>query len=145
MHLFKHGRDAKFPAFLTWRAKLDKKSVMNLLPPLTDGGFRSERISKMLCELHALEYDDACLEHEYEIKREKANPLNTKQYQPLGNYNDEKTWRGKVPTAAYIDHARKLYHESIKPYLDKSVKKRGAESLHWDVSFKEAKHLCRYW
>ena len=71
MHLFKHGRGAQFPAFLTWRAALDKKSVMNLLPPLTDGGFCSERISKMLCELHALEYDDACLEHEYETNVRK--------------------------------------------------------------------------
>ena len=144
MHLYKHGRGEEFPAFLTWRAGLDK-TVLRMLPPLQDGGFRADRTSKLLCELHSLEYDNACLRHEYEIKRLKSNPLNvTTDYQPLGDINDPKTWRGKVPTAKYLEHARKLYFRSIKPYLDKSVKKRGAEVLHWDVSYKEAKHLCRY-
>ena len=38
MHLYKHGRGEEFPAFLTWRAGLDK-TVLRMLPPLQDGGF----------------------------------------------------------------------------------------------------------
>jgi NRPS condensation-like uncharacterized protein len=36
-----------------------------------------------------------------------------------------------------------LYHESIRAYLLEEVKKRGSTTLHWDVSYKEAKHISR--
>ena len=144
MHLYRHGRGELLPAFLTWRAALDKK-VMRMLPPLTDGGFRLDRISKMLCELHSLAYDNARLLHEYGIRRRKANPIcASSTYESLGDFKDKRKWRGTVPTAGYLDHARKLYHATTKEYLDKSMKQQGADSLHWDVSYKEAKHLCRY-
>ncbi len=32
----------------------------------------------------------------------------------------------------------------VEKYLDMEVKKHGADYLHRDVSYKEAKHLCRY-
>ncbi|EJK69590.1 hypothetical protein THAOC_09135, partial [Thalassiosira oceanica] len=144
MHLYKYGRGARFPAFLTWRAGLDK-TLLRMLPPLQDGGFRADRTSKMICELHSLAYDDACIEHEHEIQRLRSNPVAASNvYEPLGDFNDPRTWRGKIPTANYLVHARKLFFASIKAHLDKSVKQRGAEVLHWDVSYKEAKHLCRY-
>jgi hypothetical protein len=37
-----------------------------------------------------------------------------------------------------------LHHELISDHLSKEVKKRGAKTLHWDVSYKEPKHLCQY-
>jgi hypothetical protein len=52
-------------------------------------------------------------------------------------------YQGLVPTGAYLQHVYELYHESIRAYLPKEVKKRGATSLHWDVSYKEAKHISR--
>ena len=34
--------------------------------------------------------------------------------------------------------------EELSPFFDKEVKKRGAEMLFWDVSYKEAKYLAKY-
>ena len=41
-----------------------------------------------------------------------------------------------------MQHVFITHHATVGPYMDKDVKKRGAKSLHWDVSYKEAKHLC---
>lgn len=43
-----------------------------------------------------------------------------------------------------FSHVYKVYHASVGHYLDLEVKKRGATTLHWDVPYKEAKHLCLY-
>ena len=121
MHLYRHSRGELFLAFLTWRAGINK-IVLRRLPALQDGGFRAKRTSKMLCELHSLKYDGACLEYEYKIKRKKANPMNTISYEPLGDFSNKNTWPGTAPTAGYLDHAQKEYYASIMPYLNKSVK-----------------------
>jgi hypothetical protein len=34
--------------------------------------------------------------------------------------------------------------EELTPFFDKELKKRGAEMLFWDVSYKEAKYLAKY-
>jgi len=66
--LYPYGYGEKFPAFLTWRAGVDKK-IVNMIRPLFDGGFRPERLSKLLLEMHSNKFTDECLSHEYEIKR----------------------------------------------------------------------------
>ncbi len=143
MHLFPHGRSALFPAFLTWRAGVDKK-ITKMMRPLTDGGFRPNRFSKLLREMHSLQYAETSLLYEHEISRKKSGEFNQTQYAPISDFNDKKKWRGTIPTGKYLEHVRKQYHASISEHLKKEVKKRGAKSLHWDVSFKEAKHLCLY-
>ena len=49
-----------------------------------------------------------------------------------------------MPSGRYLSTVYKQYEESIADNLDKEVKKRGARRLHWDASYKEAKHLGRY-
>ena len=44
----------------------------------------------------------------------------------------------------YMQTVYKKFSGSIRRYLDNEVKKRGAEILAWDASYKEAKHLARY-
>ena len=64
--------------------------------------------------------------------------------EPLGDFGDKLKYRGLVPSGKYLEHVYKKLHESIRSHLSKEVKKRGATRLHWDVSYKEAKHLCQY-
>ncbi|KAJ1626295.1 hypothetical protein T492DRAFT_878692 [Pavlovales sp. CCMP2436] len=46
-----------------------------------------------------------------------------------------------MPSGNYLASSYKDFLESISPYLDKEVKKRGAEVLAWDASYKE---LCKH-
>ncbi|KAL7532434.1 hypothetical protein ACHAXR_005774, partial [Thalassiosira sp. AJA248-18] len=145
--LYPYGRGEKFPAVLTWRAGLDKKVVRNMRP-LYDGGFRPLAHSKLLLEMHTEKFVDECLSHENETKAQRESELGktmaTGTRDPLGDFGDERKYCGLVPTGEYLEHAYKVYHASIRTYLNKEVKKRGADRLHWDVSYKEAKHLCQF-
>ena len=59
-------------------------------------------------------------------------------------FGDPQLYDGRVPTGKYLAHMYKLFRDSIRVHLDNEVKKRGAETLHWDVLYKEAKHLYQY-
>ena len=141
--LLPYGKGNKFPAFLTWRAGVDKQ-IVKMLRPLHEGGMRPERVSDLLLELHSLKFDEDRLEHENEIKRTKSTFTTAGSCSHLGDFGDKLKYRGTVPTGQYLGHVYKKYHSSISEHLEKEVKKRGAETIHWDVSYKEAKHLCRY-
>ena len=49
-----------------------------------------------------------------------------------------------MPSGSYLGSIFKRYGALIKDHLAAEVKKRGAEHLNWDVSYKTPKHLCRY-
>ena len=70
------------------------------------------------------------------------NPF--KVHSLFGDFADKDKYNGAVPTGPFLAHAHKMHHGLISDHLDKEVKKRGADTLHWDASFKEAKHLCQY-
>ncbi|KAL7538489.1 LOW QUALITY PROTEIN: hypothetical protein ACHAXR_008584 [Thalassiosira sp. AJA248-18] len=138
MPLFADGRGDQFPAFFTWKAGGDKL-LINLMRPLFDAGIRQETFSDLLLELHSKKHTQRHLDHEREFAREALQQeCNDGFLLHLQNYN------GSVPTGRYIAHVYKLYHSSIRAHLDNEAKKRGAETLHWDVSYKEAKNLCQF-
>ena len=139
--LFPCGIGNKFPAVLTWKAGLDKK-VVDMMRPLYDGGYRPERLSALLLEMHSRQFFQLCIEHEHELACRRT--LTQQSFDTLGDFGDKNKYNGLVPTGKFLAHIYKIYHESIGHYLDLEVKKRGAETLHWDVSYKEAKHLCLY-
>ena len=62
----------------------------------------------------------------------------------FSKFGDKEQYNGRVPSGRYLAHVYKLYHASIRTHLNNEVKKRGAQTLHWDVSYKEAKNLCQY-
>lgn len=141
--LFQKNRGEEFPAFLTWKAGVDK-GLIDMMRPLFDGGFRPERFSDMLLELHSKEYTRQCIKHENRILAHRESVERSVEYSPLSNFSDKKKYHGIVPSGKYIAEVYKQYERTILAYLDMEVKKRGAEILHWDVSYKEAKHLCLY-
>ncbi|KAL7491648.1 hypothetical protein ACHAWT_002097 [Skeletonema menzelii] len=143
MHLYPNGIGMEFPAFLTWRCGLDNL-VVDLMRPMFNKGIKPAQFANMLLEMHSAEFDRLRLLHEYKNKsiRTGVNP-NTK-ITPLGDYSNELKFRGIRVTGKYLSFAYIEHHNTIRPFYDKEVKKRGAESLTWDLSFKEAKNLAQY-
>ena len=140
--LLPYGRGDLFPAFLTSRAGVDK-SLIDLMRPLFNAGVKPSRFAAILKELHAKRHMQCLLEYEREYKcnRRLNADLSRAEYSTPGNKNE---YNDAVPSPKYIEHVYKRHHFTIRAFLDNEVKKRGATTLHWDVSYKEAKNLCNY-
>ena len=139
------GRGTEFPAFLSWKAGLGR-TVVDMMRPLFDKGFKPESFSNMILELHTAEFARKSLRHEYEIKvRKNQQRLGTcETFEPLGDFADKLKNRGIVPTGRYFSYAYKSFHKTIRHYLTREVKKRDMDVLMLDVSYKEAKSLYQY-
>ena len=137
-----HGYNDDFPAFLTHRAGVDME-IVDLMRPLYDKGLRPEALSATLLELQTKAYTKAYERREHRLKRDRrAQPgLAAEMFSEFG---DKSKYAGLVPSGRYLSTVYEQYEDSISDHLDKEVKKRGARRLHWDASYKEAKHLGRY-
>lgn len=125
--LLPYNKGNVFPAFLTWRAGVSKRVVTKIMQDVNSGkGF--ERISKDLLELHTELYFDRHLEYENDIRMTKDGGLVKDSFPTFSLFMDKLKYRGLVPTGAYLGHVYDLYSESIRPYLDKEVKLRDAET-----------------
>lgn len=139
--LYPHGYGSEFPAFLTYKAGVDRL-IIDLMRPLFDKGLRPHSLADTILELHAKTYHRECLKHEMEIAKKRHLLQQNKPM--LSEFADKSKYNGLVPTSRYLTHVYKLFHKSIQDFLDTEVKKRGAQRLHVDASYKEAKHLCQY-
>ena len=61
------GKGDEFPAFLTWRAAVDK-GLIDLMRPLFDFGVRPEQFSNLILEQHAKEHSRQCLKYERKLE-----------------------------------------------------------------------------
>ena len=89
------------------------------------------------------QYTRHWLRHERGITARRL-PGNTTKSDLFSDFSDVEKYDGKVPKGRYLAMVYKMYHASIRCRLSKEVKRRGAETLTWDVSYKEAKHLYQY-
>lgn len=142
-----YGLGSFFPAIITHRAGLDME-IVDMMRPLFDKGVRPEAMSSLLLEMHSKTYFRALNQREFAIRRRRveAGGLGLAGDAPLlfSAFGDRAGYAGVVPTGRYLQHVYILYHESIRPFLEKEVKKRGARTLAWDASYKEAKNLCLF-
>jgi len=139
--LYANGLGDEFPAFLTWRAGVDKL-LLDLMRPLYDKGLRPEALSDTLLELHSKRYHQEYRKRELKIV--KMSTLSGKKGVLFSDFTDKRRYNGRCPTGRYLQMVYKTYHSAIKDFLDREVKKRGATRIHIDASYKEAKHLCQY-
>ena len=137
-----HGYGEDFPAFLTHRGGVDTQCV-DLMRPLFDKGLRPEALSATLLELHTKAYTKAYEKREHRLKRDRRLQPDLAA-EMFSEFGDAAKYAGLVPSGRYLSTVYKQYEASIADHLSKEVKKRGARRLHWDASYKEAKHLARY-
>ena len=143
-----YGRGMEMKAVLTKDSGLDEE-VLDLMRPLFNAGVRPATFSKILMELHTKEHTRMHIKSEHEITRRKHELFS--QQQPAASsppvmfspFSDPAQYGGAVPSGKYLAAVYKQYASMIKEHYCAEVKKRGAEELNWDVSYKEAKHLCR--
>ena len=141
MPLYPFGRGDLFPVFMTWKAAISR-SLIDWMRPLYDCGVKPHRFAKIVKERHIKLHTRFHLEYEMEFKCERRlDPgLTRPEYSTFGNVLG---YNGAVPTGKYFQHCYLTYHDMIRPFFDNEIKKRDADSIHWDVSYKEAKLLCK--
>lgn len=142
LQLYPYGFGEKFPAILSWKSGIDKL-VMNLARPLFDKGVRPSQLSDILLELHTKKYTDDYIEREYKIQQ-KQETFGNNSSSMFSSFNDRLKYDGTVPTGRYLNQMYVREHRKVSRHMDLEVKKRTSRRLHTDVSFKEAKLLCRY-
>ena len=149
----------KFPAFLTHRAGLDNKLV-DKLRPLYNKGVRSEAFSEILLEAHTKRHCLAEIMRENELRRARDRVFNrpsgttaekereadalSAKWGTFSSFHDKTGYNGSVPTGQYIARVFEELMASIRPHLDREVKKRGGGMLFIDASYKVSKHLFQY-
>jgi hypothetical protein len=138
--LYPRSLSEEFPAFLTHKAGLDKK-VIDLMRPLIDKGVRPEEISDLLLEMHSKEHSRCNIRYEEDSSYKNDFRFGYKEY---SEFDDVLAYRGMVPSGRYLKSAYVKFHSTIRRHLANEVKKRGAERLSIDVSYKSAKHMCQY-
>jgi hypothetical protein len=143
--LLPYGFGSLFPAFFTHKGAVDM-TIIDLMRPLFNVGVRPEQLAAILLELASKKYHQRYLHRELDIRRVRDADIQKdyKKGQLYSEFKDKDGYGAVVPSGKYLAHVYKLHGETIKDFLEREVKKRGAEYLRWDVSYKEAKKLCRY-
>ena len=64
--------------------------------------------------------------------------------QGFSHFADKCGYDGRVPSTRFFAHALSAWYESMQPYFDLEVQKRGACELSLDASMKVPKHIKEY-
>ena len=138
------GLGENFPAFLTYKAAVDI-TLLDFMRPLLSAGFRVDQMRDLLLELATKRHARQWKKREHKLARKRQKSGNHQDGAVMfGEFGDKSTYCGYVPSAKYLGSVYKKYTRSLKGHYETEVKKRGARFLRWDVSYKEAKKLCRF-
>ncbi len=139
-----HGYGNEYPAFHTYKGALDLL-IIDLMRPLFNKGVHPASLLDILLELHAKKYTRDYLKREQNLARDSRLGIIAPKVKTMFSlFGNKEGYAGLVPTGNYLSHVYKLFAASIGDHLAKEVKKHGAERLHWDALYKEAKHLGQY-
>ncbi|KAL9536874.1 hypothetical protein MBANPS3_012294 [Mucor bainieri] len=135
----------EFPALLTHRGGVSK-AVADLYRPCIQNSVGPERFQRILREQHHLKHDR--LELQYLIskvgQRNAAFENSGYKYDPVKPFppfDDENTYAGYVPSAAYFRTLYTSIIESMQPKMDKHMMLLDGNVLKGDHSFKFPKHM----
>ncbi|KAL1495589.1 hypothetical protein AB1Y20_016950 [Prymnesium parvum] len=117
--------------------------LLDLMRPLFNSGVRPETFARLLVELHSKTFFKAWLRDEQE-QRAWRLAKGSKPTRHFHGFRDPTGWGGFVPSPCTLQRHYEHYHDSIRQFLDAEVKKRNAEFLKIDVSYKEPKFLARF-
>jgi hypothetical protein len=148
MKRFKHHIRESYPAVLTHRNAVDKV-LADMLRPVTDKGLSFNALQEMLVELHSLRYTRDYMMHQDRLRHinnrrmlELDEPVHDEQ---LSNFDDSSGYNGAISTAGYLAIFYKLFHRTVKTYMDMEQKFTvDCETLKVDASFKATGKLSRY-
>ena len=132
----------EFPAYLTHKHAVDV-SLIHVMRSVFVKGVRPAAFSDMLLEWHSRKYTLDYIRCEAALSLARTFNSNTPAAE-FSAFSDRSGYDGSVPSGKYLGDVYKKYMREIKPHFDREIKKRGAERLHWDASYKEAKHLSQY-
>ena len=95
--------------------------------------------------MHTKKYTLDYLKHERILARDsRLGSILLKTRTMFSSFGNKEGYSGLVPTGNYLSHVYKRFAASISDHLAKEIKKRGADRLHWDASYKEAMRLGQY-
>jgi hypothetical protein len=93
----------------------------------------------ILLELHAKKYTHDYLKREQILTHDSRLGIIAPKVKTMFlSFGNKEGYVGLVPTGNYLSHVYKLFVALIGDHLAKEVKKRGAERLHWDASYRQS-------
>ena len=78
------------------------------------------------------------------MKRKNSMLANTNDEQIFFSFSDREKHAGITLSRSYLSSVYKIYHCAIKNYMAKEMKKRNENTLHFNVSYEEAKQLHQH-
>ena len=110
---------------------------MDLMRPLADHGVTASIFQQLLLEIKAKVHTRHHIAYMEEFLWQRQQPQRAPPvHQAFSTFSDRSGYNERVPHADSLQEAQLAWFESVRPYYDLELKKRGGEELHVDVSYK---------
>lgn len=126
------------------------EDIVSMLEADLTTGMRGEQFANKIMELQTKEYHRQYIQREREFLRSREvgsgvdkGPRVAQLKEFFSDFDDPDGYDGRLRCAKFYKELFMDYSEACGEHCDKEVKKRGAERLHFDASYKVSKLLCR--